>query len=89
MRNALGECINVCNDILAQVPDEQAPDKRDAGTRQRPPRTRRTRARQSEAQEADSSPEGSPNPFEELLSPAEITAKLDEYVIGQEHAKKR
>ena len=84
----LGECINVCNDILAQVPDEQAPDKRDAGTRQRPPRTRRTRARQSEAQEADSSPEVHPNPFEELLSPAEITAKLDEYVIGQEHAKK-
>ncbi len=84
----LGECINVCNDILAQVPDEPAPDKRDAGTRQRPPRTRRTRARQSEAQEADSSSEVHPNPFEELLSPAEITAKLDEYVIGQEHAKK-
>ena len=95
----LAECITVCNDILAhQNPDgnlDVSTEKdRQAhhagGSGQQRHGKRHTSGRQ--AAETESTTRSHAQNRQETLatppSPAEIKAKLDEYVIGQEQAKK-
>ncbi len=89
--DCLGQCISVCNDVLAQGPSNRAAGSVDAfspsksenvNTRQRQPRGQRERA------ESKKEPEVPSILTEEPPTPTEIKARLDEYVIGQERAKK-
>ena len=88
----LAECIAVCNDILA--PDgsfdvsmaEDSQEHQDVGSRQR------SRAEGGQDRDTASTTRSETQTQQESLarppSPEEIKAKLDEYVIGQEEAKK-
>ncbi len=90
----LAECIAVCNDILAHQPDgsfdvsmeEDSEEHHGVGSRQR------SRAKGVQAQDAASTTHSETQTQQEALArpptPKEIKAKLDEYVIGQEEAKK-
>ena len=94
--DCLGQCIAVCNDILAQEPSNDAPGAVDvfspasraangrerANTRQRTARNQRERAAERKEPEVPSIL------TQEPPTPIEIKARLDEYVIDQEHAKK-
>ena len=90
-QDCLGQCIAVCNDVLAQEPSNGASGSVDAfspsraenvSPRQRQPRARGERAREKREPEVPSIL------IEEPPTPTEIKARLDEYVIGQEPAKK-
>ena len=88
----LAECIAVCNDILAHQPDgsfdvsmpEDSQEDHELSSRQR------SQARRGQDEETASATHSQTQ--QETLarppSPKEIKAKLDEYVIGQEEAKK-
>ena len=95
----LAECITVCNDILAhQNPDgsldvSMGKDQQEHHGMGREPQ-KRARRQSSGRHEADpeSATRSQAQDQQETLSkppsPKEIKAKLDEYVIGQEQAKK-
>ncbi len=84
----LAECLAVCKDILGQQPEnsldvltEEAPqENQELHTRQ----LAQTQAESITASQAQTQYETPAKP----PSPEEIKAKLDEYVIGQEEAKK-
>ena len=87
----LAECIAVCNDILAHQPDgsfdvaieEDSEEHHAGGSRQR------SRAKGEQDQDtARSETQTQQATFARPPSPEEIKTKLDEYVIGQEEAKK-
>ena len=90
----LAECITVCNDILAHQPDgsfdvsvtEDSAERHGLGGRQHS----RTKDR-PDSDTASATRSETQTPQETLArppSPEEIKTKLDEYVIGQEEAKK-
>ena len=88
----LAECITVCNDILAHQSDTGTDEQEDSeeqpviGSRQR------SRTREGQDENAEDTTRSQAQIQQEALarppSPEEIKAKLDEYVIGQEEAKK-
>ncbi len=90
----LAECIGVCNDILAHQPDgsfdvsmpEDSQEHDEGGSKQRS----QAKGRQDEdpASATHSQTHAQQEALERPPSPQEIKAKLDEYVIGQEEAKK-
>ena len=99
----LADCIDLCSDILARNPDGsfdlsmQDPNKTEVphepeSDQAAPGQARGRSARQrTETDIADTNnppTKNEPVTFSEPPSPEEIKAKLDEYVIGQEHAKK-
>ena len=94
----LAECIAVCNDILAHQPDgsfdvsmeEDSQEQHGIGSGQHP----RSKRRSKDGQDGDtegttrSQTQTRQETFARPPLPQEIKAKLDEYVIGQEQAKK-
>ena len=99
----LAECIDLCNDILARKPDgsfdlsmedlnkaegqhELEGDPEESA--QASGRSTRQRVENNTANTTNSETKNGQDGFAEPPSPEEIKAKLDEYVIGQEHAKK-
>ena len=98
----LAECIDLCNDILARKPDgsfdlsmeafneaEGAQAQHELGKGQGAPAQGRGRDAQTKTSNpANAETENGQNTLPEPPSPKEIKAKLDEYVIDQEHAKK-
>ena len=97
----LTECIVVCNDILTREPDGSLDismeDLKNSGTgesQQAGERRQRGSARSQEEIETEfaattrTQTKSEQNPLGAPPSPETIKAKLDEYVIGQEEAKK-
>ena len=99
----LTECIELCNDILARKPDgsfdlsmedlNKAEGSHELeGDQEAPARARargaRQRAETNTANTTNTERKNEQDAFTDPPSPEEIKAKLDEYVIGQEHAKK-
>ena len=98
----LSECIDVCNDVLARRPDgsidfamesgETREQRESGGSQGQPRQTRgggtREQTETDTAGTARSQTKNEQSPLGEPPSPEEIKAKLDEYVIGQEDAKK-
>ena len=99
----LSECIDLCNDILNRKPDgsldfsmealkttdgahEQSEFEEDPGKSQQA-RSRQARER-TDTNTANPEKKDEEGTLTQPPSPEEIKAKLDEYVIGQEHAKK-
>ena len=99
----LTECIELCNDILARKPDgsfdlsmedlnkAEGSHERE-GDQEAPAQARargaRQRAETNTANTTNPERKNEQDAFTDPPSPEEIKAKLDEYVIGQEHAKK-
>ena len=85
----LAECIGVCNDILAHQPDGSfdvsVPEDSQEHDEDSSRRGSRAKGRQEETASATHTQHEA---LERPPSPQEIKAKLDEYVIGQEEAKK-
>ena len=94
--DCLGQCIAVCSDILAQEPSNDAPGAVDvfspssrAANGREPANTRQRTARGQREKSAERKESEVPSILiQEPPLPTEIKARLDEYVIGQEHAKK-
>jgi ATP-dependent Clp protease ATP-binding subunit ClpX len=94
----LAECIAVCNDILAHQPDgsfdvlmeEDSQEQHGIGSGQHPRSKRRSKSGQDGDTEGTtrSQTQTRQETFARPPLPQEIKAKLDEYVIGQEQAKK-
>ena len=99
----LAECIELCNDILARKPDgsvdlsmEDLNDSEGQHELEDDPaepaeargRGARQRAETTTPNPTNSEAKNEQNALAEPPSPEEIKAKLDEYVIDQEHAKK-
>lgn len=90
----LAECIAVCNDILAHQPDGSLDVSMKEGSEEDHEfRTgRRSRAKNGNDEETAPTTRAAAQTQQETLArppaPEEIKAKLDEYVIGQEEAKK-
>ena len=98
----LAECIDLCNDILARKPDgsfdlsmeafneaEGAHAQHELEKGQGAPAQARGRDAQTKTSNpANAETKNGQNMLAEPPSPKEIKAKLDEYVIDQEHAKK-
>ena len=94
----LAECIAVCNDILAHQPDgsfdvsmeEDSQEQHGIGSGQHPRSKRRSKGGQDGDTEGTtrSQTQTRQETFARPPLPQEIKAKLDEYVIGQEQAKK-
>ncbi len=99
----LAECIELCNDILARKPDgsvdlsmedlNDAEGQQELEDDQAEPAEARGRGARQRAETTTPNPTNSEakneqNALAEPPSPEEIKAKLDEYVIDQEHAKK-
>ena len=99
----LTECIELCNDILARKPDgsfdlsmedinkaegSHEPEGDQQAPAQADRRGARQRAETNTANTTNTETKNEQDALTEPPSPAEIKAKLDEYVIGQEHAKK-
>ena len=95
----LAECIVVCNDILTREPDgsldvsmedfKSSDSSEQEGSGDRPQRrSSRTRGSSVHEQIETAPPENEQDVLEAPPSPEEIKAKLDEYVVGQEDAKK-
>lgn len=99
----LAECIELCNDILARKPDgsvdlsmedlnnAEGPHELEddpAESAQARERGARQRAETTTPNPRNSEAKNEQDALAEPPSPEEIKAKLDEYVIDQEHAKK-
>lgn len=97
----LAECIDLCNDILVRKPDgscdlsmadfneaegPHAQNKLEEA--QGAPVAARGRAETNTANPTNAEPKNAQETLTAPPSPEEIKAKLDEYVIDQEHAKK-
>lgn len=99
----LAECIELCNDILARKPDgsvdlsmedlNNVEGQHELEDEQAEPveargRSARQRAETTTPNPTNSEAKNEQNALAEPPSPEEIKAKLDEYVIDQEYAKK-
>ena len=94
--DCLGQCVAVCSDVLAQEPSNGAagsvdvfsPTSRTANGRESANTRQRTARGQRERAAERKEPEIPSILTQEPPTPTEIKARLDEYVIDQEHAKK-
>ena len=94
--DCLGQCVAVCSDVLAQEPSNGAagsvdvfsPTSRTANGRESANTRQRTARGQRERAAERKEPEVPSILTQEPPTPTEIKARLDEYVIDQEHAKK-
>ena len=93
----LTDCINLCNDILVRKPDGtfdlaigdfDKNEQHQLENDEEKPAQARQRPRSDNANTTNAEPKNEPDSRAEPPLPEEIKEKLDEYVIGQEHAKK-
>ncbi len=83
----LSECMALCEDILSRESNEPPAEEPNGSNSSRPQRNRRTRRRTPNQPDANTEIQTNLTP-QKPPAPAEIKAKLDEYVIGQDEAKK-